>query len=81
MDHYVCFFFPTTSPKYREINLQETKKKKRPHGYGGIAIFWPKFLHNCVTVHSEGDHRVIVVTLSTDDDNIHVCFINLYMPC
>ena len=21
------FFFPTTSPKYREINLQETKKK------------------------------------------------------
>ena len=22
------FFFPTTSPKYREINLQETKKKK-----------------------------------------------------
>ena len=25
----MCFFFPTTSPKYREINLQETKKKTK----------------------------------------------------
>ena len=46
---------------------------QRPRGYGDVAIFWPKFLHNHVTVHSEGDHRVTVVTLSTDNDASSMC--------
>ena len=52
---------------------------QRPRGYGGVAVFLSKLLHNRVKVHNEGDHRVIVITLTTDSDKI--CLINVYMPC